>query len=442
MSTTYDISELTFPILTPDHPDFVAVVPHYVAGGAGTPGLIARPTTAAEVANAIDWAIRNDLAISVRSGGHGAGIVPNEGGLVIDLGGMSAVEVLDGGLVRVGPGARWGDVATSLLPHGLGITSGDTKHVGVGGLTLGGGIGWLVRQYGLALDSLRSVEIVTAAGDVLTASEDENPDLFWAVRGGGGNVGVVTSFLFQAHPLDGIVGGAISFPPESLQQTLTGWRDVMRSAPEALNASILAMPGMGPDMPPTLQIVVCYPGTDEVEAMAAIQPLLDLPGMTGHEVKRMDYADLLMDYEEMTEPMPFTIVGDNGFAVDFSDDLIASLAAARESMNMQMVRYLRGAFNRVPADATAFAHRESEVLVIAYSFLPPDAPPEALERITSAWAGMPGLSGSYGNFLATTGEKELSAIFPPATAARLAAIKRTWDPENVFDHNHNVPPAP
>ena len=426
----------TFPSAPPTDAD----VARYAIEGAGTPAFIARPTTTADVAAAVRWAVENELSLSIRSGGHGASISPNEGGLVVDLAGLAAIDVLEEGFVRIGPGARWGDVATTLQTHGLGLTSGDTKHVGVGGLTLGGGFGWLVRQYGLTLDCLESVEIVTADGRILTASEAENTELFWAVRGGGGNFGIATSLLFRAHPLPGIVGGSISFPRDRFAEVLTGWRDVMRIAPETLNATILAMPGMGPDAPPTLDVVVCYGGNDETEAMAAIQPLLDLPGSTGNTIAPMNYVDLLMDYEEQTEPMPFVITGDNGFAPDFTGDIIASLAAARDDLTMQMIRYVRGAFNRVPADATAFAHRDAEVLVIAYAFLPGDATPDDSARIGAIWAGIPGLSGSYGNFLPVTSEKAVAAMYPPQTAARLAAAKREWDPENLFRHNHNVLP--
>lgn len=442
MATTLpDLSALTFPVLAPDSAEFAAELAHYAVERSGTPALVARPTTATEVADAITWAIANELPLTIRSGGHGAVLRPNEGGLVIDLGEMSTVEVLDDSLVRIGPGARWGDVAVALQPHGLALTSGDTKHVGVGGLTLGGGFGWLVREYGLSIDNLVSVEIVTAAGETVTASNDENSELFWAIRGGGGNFGVVTSLLFRAHRLAGIIGGNISFPRDQYRAVLTGWRDVMRTAPEKLNSTVMSMPGMGPDAPPTLQIAVCYDGTDEAEAIAAIQPLLDLPGMTGHDVAPMAYLDLLMDYEEQTEPMPFTIVGDNGFASDLTDDIIDGLAAAQDIMVMQMTRYLRGAFNRVDADATAFAHRDAEVLIIGYAFLPPGAAPDAPAQVAATWAALPGLSGSYGNFLMATGEKQVDAMYPSATAARLAAAKRTWDPGNVFNHNHNVLPA-
>ncbi|MDX6372606.1 MAG: hypothetical protein QOD98_1594, partial [Nocardioidaceae bacterium] len=168
----------------------------------GRPALVVRPRGADEVVAAVRYAVREDLAVAVRSGGHsGLGHGTNTGGMVIDLDHLDTVEVLDGRRVRVGGGATWGRVAAALDPHGLGLTSGDTRDVGVGGLTLGGGIGWMVRKHGLAVDNLVGARVVTADGRLLVASAHENPDLFWGLRGGGGNFGVVVDFDFLAQPV-------------------------------------------------------------------------------------------------------------------------------------------------------------------------------------------------------------------------------------------------
>src|SRR5690606_22414541 len=182
------------------------------------------------------------------------------------------------GTVRVGTGATWGRVAQTLEAHGLAITSGDTRDVGVGGLTLGGGMGWLIRAVGLTIDILEAVELVTVDGRVLTASAESEPDLFWALRGGGGNFGVVTLFVFRPAALEAVVGGTIQLSLDDLPGILSAWRDVMRAAPDELSTTFLALPAMGPGAEPSAQLLVCYAGDDEQAGRAAIAPLLELPG--------------------------------------------------------------------------------------------------------------------------------------------------------------------
>ena len=411
----------------------------------GAPGVIARPTTVDDVSAALKHASAYHLPVSIRSGGHsGGGWTSTAGGLVLDMSAFNAVTVT-GTSVTVGAGATWGDVASALAPHGLALTSGDTASVGVGGLTLGGGVGWIVRKYGLALDNLTSASIVTASGESVVASTTHNPELFWAIRGGGGNFGVVTEFTFEAHPLDGVVHGVISFAVDDLAALLRAYRDVMRNAAEELNATFLLLPAMGPEMPGGPQIHVVWAGSDEAVAMAAIQPLLDIPGMTEHSVASKAYRDVLEDPEPPPAGMPMpTIVGNNGWAPDFSDEAIAAIAALVGAIEapVLMIRYLRGAFNRVPADGTAFAWRDAETLVIAVAFLPPGSPPAALEAIDAAWSPVAEFTqGTYGNFVSYSGEKAVALMYPPATRSRLAKTKRAWDPGNLFNQNQNIEPG-
>lgn len=424
-------------IITPGSPDYESARSSY--GAQGAPALVVRPADTGDVAAAIAHARDQGVTISVRSGGHSI-FSSNDGGLVIDLGDLAEVEVLDDARVRIGGGALWGDVASSLRPHGLALSSGDTLSVGVGGLTLGGGIGWLVRQHGLALDSLIEAEVVLASGRVVTASAESEPELFWALRGGGGNFGVVTRFTFQAHPLDGVVAGTVSFDPERLDEAITGWRDVMRAAPEQLNATFVAMPAFGPEMPAAVSVSVCYGGSDEVAARAAIQPLLDLPTATGSSIEPKAYSEVL---DEANPPEgPFTIVDNNAFAPEASDDLIAALVAAYRGIggSVLMLRWLTGAMGRVPGDATAFAHRDVDLLVISAAFLPSDAPAAAAESVAAHWASLePHLTGKYGNFAGSPGQT--AKMYPSKTLARLRAAKRTYDPQNVFAQNQNVVPA-
>jgi FAD/FMN-containing dehydrogenase len=411
---------------------------------ADVPNIIVRPRTADAVAETVRFALSSSLEISVRCGGHGAVPSTSAEGLLIDLSLLSDVEVLDDNLVRIGGGALWGDVALALAPHGLVITSGDTKSVGVGGLTLGGGVGWMIRKWGLALDNLVAVELVTATGSIVRADAEQNADLFWALRGGGGNFGVATAFTFRAQSLPGVISGSITFGEVDFAAFLRAWRDVMHAAPEELNSTVMAMPAMGPEMPASLQIVVVYAGFDEAAANAAIEPLCRIDGFVGHDVKPMAYADVLMEVPHM-EDAPIKFVGNNGFAVELTDEAIAAYAALRGEIvpGAFMVRSLSGAFNRVPADATAFSWRDAEFLVLCAAVLPKDAPVEAEDRVNDLWATVkPHLQGAYGNFLYITGDEALSLMYLPETLERLRAVKQKYDPDNVFHLNQNVVPPP
>ena len=426
-------------VLQPADDGFAAVMtPH-------TPAVILRALSVDDVVAAVRLATSEKVPLSVRSGGHSGGLwTTGPDGIVLDMSAFATIAV-DGDRVTVGPGATWGLVAETLGKHALAITSGDTKSVGVGGLTLGGGIGWLVRQYGLAIDSLLSAELVTAAGDVLTASADTNPDLFWAIRGGGGNFGIVTSFTFRGHPLDGVVHGAISCAPSSLAALLRGYREVMRSAPEELNVTFAKFPPMGPEMPGGPQLHVVYAGSDEEVAMAAIAPLLELEGFVSHDIHAKGYVEVLDDPHppEPGAPMP-VLVGNSAFASEFSDALADQLGELDGSVGgaILMVRYLRGAFNRVEADATAFAWRDAEAFVISMAFLPPTAGETEIAAVTEAWDQVvPHTRGGYGNFLTYAGERAVAAMYPPETRARLAKIKHRYDPANLFDQNQNIEPA-
>src|SRR3954471_14441617 len=231
----------------------------------GHPAHLLRPRSVSDVQAGVRFAARAGLPLSVRGGGHGfPGFATNDRGVVVDLCALDDVAVVDRRkhIVRVGGGATWGRVAAALAPHGLAISSGDTKSVGVGGLTLSGGIGWKVRKYGLALDSLIAVEIVTAAGDVVRASADENAELFWAVRGGGGNFGIVTAFEFAAHPTTDIYFGKVVFPASEIAEVLQGWAEYQRPAPAELTSiASFANPFLGgPDAP--LEIEVAFDGDD------------------------------------------------------------------------------------------------------------------------------------------------------------------------------------
>ncbi|MET4637876.1 FAD-binding oxidoreductase [Mycetocola sp. 2940] len=436
---------VTGAVVLPADPEYEAASAVYgtVYGTVSAPAVVVQVADADDVGVAIAFARSHSLELSIRSGGHsGSGFSTNVGGLVIDLRRLNGIEVIDPDrhLVRIGAGAVWGDVATALGALGLALTSGDTVTVGVGGLTLGGGIGWMVRKYGLAFDSLVEASVVTAESELVRASADKNPDLFWAIRGGGGNFGVVTGFTFEAHPLTGVFAGTLQFGNDELAPLLTGWRDVMRAAPEELNTTFLAMPDF-PGMPGGVQILACYAGSEKTAADAALAPLRALPGLAGEDISFKEYADVL---EEAHPPEGMTIVGHNAFAEVLSDEAIAAFTAMYDELggSVLMIRSLNGAFNRVPNDATAFGFRNSEVLIISVAFLPPDAPPEAAARVGSLWTTVePFLQGTYAGFSSAPNGEDPALLYPPDTLARLASIKRAYDPGNLFSRNHNIRPA-
>lgn len=440
MDLTQLRSDLSGTVLTPDDDGFIAALTPYTAPG---PALIVRPSSSADVVAAVRRAAAEDLDIAVRSRGHaGPMFSPGSGGILIDLRDLSAIVVGDDGIVEVGPGASWGEVASELQRHGLAITSGDTADVGVGGLALGGGIGWLVRRDGLALDNVIGADIVLASGEQVVASVDENPDLFWALRGGGGNFGIVTAFRFQARPLGGVLAVELHLDPDRLADALRGLRDVMTTAPDELNATFAVVPNgpPGPDFAFLHHVVAVYAGEDSELSRAAIAPLLALPGVLESSVRRADYRGLLAELPgEPGAPLPTVAVRD-AMLVPLDDDAIDAALTARAQLGPSVftVRFLGGAFGRIDPDATAFAHRHAEAIANIVEFLPPGAPQSA-SRVDAAWAPLAARSiGSYGNFTEVTGDPVIAAMYPPDTLARLRAVKAVYDPRNRFRHNHNI----
>ena len=412
----------------------------------GAPALVVRPRSADEVATALAHAARHHLAVSVRSGGHSAaGHSTNDGGVVIDLARLDHVEVLDADrrAVRVGAGATWGRVAEALDPHGWCITSGDTAAVGVGGLTLGGGFGWLVRRDGLAVDNLVGARMVTADGRLVTASAEENTDLFWALRGGGGNFGVVVDFDFVAQEVGSLHYGTVIYQADDPADLLRRWRDAMRAAPDELSSTLAFAPAM-PDAPPTALVLLCYAaatGVTSVEVDAALDPLFELGAVRTATVAERRYAEVL---EAAQQPVGMRLVGRNTLLPSLGEDVIAAVSElyAAPGPRAIAVRSLGGAFGRVPADATAFAHRDAEAMVVCASFLPAAATDAQVEEALGPWCPVAGLgTGTYINFQGSDTPEDVAAAYPPATYARLAAVKRAYDPTTVFARNHNIRPA-
>jgi FAD/FMN-containing dehydrogenase len=403
--------------------------------GTARPAVVLRPRTAAEVVASLRHARAEGLPIAVRSGGHNAlGFGNIDGGAVLDLSLLDGVELLGDGRVRIGAGATWGRAARMLAEHGLALTSGDTTSVGVGGLTQAGGIGWMVRKHGLTIDSLLSAEVVTAAGDVVHASATAHSDLFWALRGGAGNFGVVTAFEFQAQPVSSVHFGTIAFALDDVVQLLKGWTAAMRTAPDELSTTLVLMPGFG-DLPAGAILYVCLAGYDT----AALEPLRSIGTVVAEDVGERPYEEVL---EEAHPPDGVLPVIGNTLVRSVEEPLIEAIAAAYAAGGrVVFLRSLGGAFGRVDPAETAFAHRDAEALVVSAVFLPRDATEDQIAEARGVWRtiGEHG-DGSYSGFLGSDTAEDIAALWPAETLERLRQVKRKWDPDNVFRRNFNIVP--
>lgn len=411
--------------------------------GSGDPDAIVHGETLADVVAAVRWAADQRVPVAVIGGGHSAwGTV--RGGLTLDLSRMREVEV-DGDVVRVGGGATWGAVAETLAGHGLGISSGDTASVGVGGLTLGGGIGWMVRAWGLAADQLLGAQLVTAGGDVIDVTAQTHPELLWALRGGGGNFGVVTRFDFRAHALEGVVFTTLGVRGRP-REILAGLRDYMRDAPREVTVTYADVPPMDPSAPAGATVSAVWAGTDEEAARAALAPLLHRSDLELLDLAVARYPDILLDMpaSDPAAPMP-GFVGGNTLLVELGDDAIDELVSFRERhpASVLLLRSLGGAFADVAQDDSPFPAREATWFAMAGAFDVPGMLDDAGRAdALAAWDRLDLLgAGYYGNFTTSTDAAGVAKMFPPATMARLAAIKAQVDPENIFRRNHNVLPA-
>ena len=450
MALTQLAASLDGTLVLPDSDDFSRS--RLFHGRSGDPAGVVHAAGVDDVAAAVVTARTEGLPVAVRSGGHGMWeSLP--GALVIDLSALDAVEpdedpapTAEGTcLVRIGGGATWGKIADELSRRGLAISSGDTRSVGVGGLTLGGGIGWLVRCWGLALDQLVGVQLVTAAGEVVEVSQGSHPDLFWGLRGGGGNFGVATRLDFLAHPLKGVVHTTLTLDPEDLAGHLRRFRDVMRAAPWELNGSLVRTPAFGPQMPSRTMIEVLWAGTDEPAARAAFAPLLEMPGVLSAEVAAAAYPDVLQEPPAPPPGVPLpTIVDDNGWFESLDDQVIDDMLAAAEAAGAQMllVRWLGGRFGEVGPDETAVAFRDAEAFAMTAALLPPGSPQAEVDALKTRLAPFVAhAAGAYGNFTNSVAPGLPNRMYPPPVLARLRALKQEWDPGNLFSRNHNLAAA-
>jgi FAD/FMN-containing dehydrogenase len=450
-TTTIDLgASIRGELIAPGHPVYDQARTVVLGGIDRRPALIVRPADAEDVRTVILAAGRLGVELAVRSGGHSAaahGVC--QGGIVLDMRSMSALRIDPEGLEAwAGPGVSTGEYTAAAGTHGLATPFGDTGSVGVSGITLGGGIGYLVRRFGLTIDSLLEAEVVTAGGQVLHTDRDTHPDLFWAIRGGGGNFGVVTRLRFRLHPVGTVVGGMLVLPATA--QTITGFMEAARNAPEQLStiANVMPAPPM-PFLPAEYHgrpvILATLVAVEDVEAgQAAVAPFRALAKPLADMVRPMTYPEVFMPSDPDYHPLAVsrTMFMDN---VDTGEAaaMLAALEASDAPLRAVQLRALGGAMARVPSEATAFAHRGSRFMANVVSFC---LGAEDRDRRAAWVAGLAGEllqtdRGAYVNFLADEGEQRVRQAYPGAAWDRLAQVKRRYDPGNIFRLNQNIPPA-
>ncbi len=419
------------------------------------PALIARCASTADVVAAVNLAREQALPLAVHGGGHGVtGASMCDGGIVVDLRGMKGAEVdPKSRTIRAQAGLTWGEFDAATQEHGLACTGGRVTTTGISGLALGSGSGWLERKFGLVCDNLLEAEVVTADGRVVTASERENAELFWGLRGGGGNFGIVTNFHLQLHPLGPIVyGGMLVFPVEAGHELLRAYRDFVRDAADEVGSGLAFVCAPAEDFVPkevqghpVIGVVCCYAGDPE-EGEAAYKPLRDL-GPALDLVQPMPYAAVqtLLDAQNPKGRL-------NYWTGDFYDDLPEeALDILVDKATKPVSRFSQiivipggGAIARVDEDAMAFGERQSRFNIHYLSMWEDAADTEKNIAYTRDIAGAlkPWSSGrAYLNFLGDEGMSRVEAAFGPAKWKRLRALKKEWDPNNLFRLNQNIPPA-
>ncbi len=437
-------------LIGPDSPEYDAARTVMTGGIDRRPLVIVRPANADDVAHVVALASVTGLPLAVRSGGHSlAGHSVVDDGIVLDLRDMKGLDIdVRGRTAWADAGLTAAEYTTATAAHGLATGFGDTGSVGIGGITLGGGIGYLVRKHGLTIDSLLAADIVTADGHLRRVDAEHHPDLFWAIRGGGGNFGVATRFQFRLHPVETIVGGMLILPATA--QTIAGFIAAAEAAPEELStiANIMPCPPM-PFVPEehhgklVNMALLAYSG-DPDSGERAVAPFRALATPIVDLLKTQPYIALFPPEDDSYHPMAATrTMFVDRIDREAADTVMDYMGASDAPMRVAQLRVLGGAMARVPADATAFAHRLGKIMVYLVALY--DDPAGKAARL--AWSAEfaaalhQGNNAAYVNFLGDEGEARVRAAYPGATWDRLSEIKRRYDPGNLFRLNQNVPPA-
>jgi FAD/FMN-containing dehydrogenase len=453
-ANTLPIAELSAAVdgrvLLPDDAEYDRARTPFYGGIDRHPAAILRVANADDVARTVTFAREHEVELAVRSGGHSlAGHSVSEGGIVIDLAEMHALELdLDGRTAWAETGLTAGAYTVAAAEHGLATGFGDTGSVGIGGITLAGGIGFLVRKHGMTIDSLLAADVVTADGELRRVDEESHPDLFWAIRGGGGNVGVATRLRFRLHEVGTVVGGMLILP--ATPEVVASFIAEAEAAPDELStiANVMPappMPFVAPEHHGKLVVFALMTYAGDVEAgEKAVAPFRAIATPLADMLRPMTYPEMYMPEEGEYHPIGAVhtmFVDEVGTAK--AQTIIEHLEASSAMMRVTQLRVLGGAMARVPSDATAFAHRTSPIMAnVAALYENPD------ERAThEAWVRELAdvLRGedrrAYVGFLGGEGEARVRDAYPGPTWDRLAEVKRRYDPTNLFRLNQNVPPA-
>lgn len=437
-------------VVTPDHTDYDTARTVFPGGIDRRPAAIVRVTDSAQTARVVSDVRDAGVELAVRSGGHStAGHSVSDGGVVIDLSAMRGLEIDPGRRVAHAQGGLTaGEYTAAAGTYGLATGFGDTGSVGIGGITLGGGIGYLSRKHGLTIDDLLAAEVVTADGQVLETDAETHPDLFWAIRGGGGNFGVVTRFTYRLHELSTVVGGILMLPATA--DVIRGFIAEAQFAPAELSMMVNVM--LAPPMPfvpaeyhgtPVVMALMCYAGSAEA-GKRAIAPFRALGKPIADMVEPKPYSQMFPPEEAGFHPIA---VGHSMFLDDVGDAaaelILDRLHASTASMATAQFRVQGGAIGRVPADATAYAHRHRGLMVLVAAIYQQPAETARHEAWVSELASElgDGSAGAYVNFLGDEGEARVREAYPGPTWERLREVKGRYDPDNLFRLNQNIPPA-
>ncbi|MBC6936651.1 MAG: FAD-binding oxidoreductase [Chloroflexi bacterium] len=436
-------------VVTPEDADYDAVRIGLSRDVVRRPALIVRPVDAFDVSQVVSLARETGMELAIRSGGHSlAGFSTSEGGIVLDLSLMKGLEInVEERTAWAEAGLTAGEYTLAAAKYGLATGFGDAASVGLGGLTTGGGIGYLVRKYGLTIDNLLAARVVTADGEIRYTDAETHPDLFWAIRGGGGNFGVVTHFKFRLHEVDTIVGGMLILP--ATPEVISSFAAEAEAAPDELStiANIMPAPPM-PFIPAEYhgQIVVLammvYTGNVD-EGLRVVAPFRKLAEPIVDMIGPMPYPQIYLPEDPNYQPAAAV----RSKFIDNLDERAAQvmldhLHASTAPMSIVQFRVLGGAMARVPADATAFAHRSSRIMVtFIVEYINRDEAAIHNAWVAGAMADLAQGDGSvYVNFLADEGEARVRDAYPNVTWEQMAAIKAKYDPTNLFHRNQNIAP--